>query len=50
VSKLPEQLEGKILYHLYSDETRKVENRAFPDGIRGFGVHVYATSHRFEAK
>lgn len=50
VSKLPEQLEGKILYHLYSDETRKVENRAFHDGIRGFGVHVYATSHRFEAK
>jgi hypothetical protein len=50
VSKLPEQLEGKILYHLYSDETRKVENRAFHDGIRGFGVHVYATSRRFEAK
>ena len=31
-------------------ELRKVENRAFHDGIRGFGVHVYATSRRFEAK
>ena len=50
VSKLPEELEGKTLYRLYSDETRKVENRAFHDGIRGFGVHVYAISRRFEAK
>ncbi len=50
ISKLPTELEGKTLYRLYSDETCKVENRAFHDGIRGFGVHVYATSRRFEAK
>ena len=50
VSKLPDELEGKTLYRLYFNETRKVENRAFRDGIRGFGVHVYATSRRFEAK
>ncbi|MCD6175292.1 MAG: hypothetical protein J7K65_05935 [Planctomycetes bacterium] len=50
VSKLPEELEGKTLCRLYSDETRQVENRAFHDGIRGFGVHVYSTSRRFEAK
>jgi hypothetical protein len=50
VSKLPEELEGKILYRLYSEEMRKVENRAFNDGIRGFGIHVYATSRRFEAE
>lgn len=49
-SKLPKELEGKILHRLYSEETRQVENRAFHDGIRGFGVHVYATSRRFEAK
>ena len=50
VSNLPDDLESKILYRLYSDETCKVENRAFHDGIRGFGVHVYATNRRFEAK
>ena len=50
VSKLPEELEGKTLYRLYSDETRQVKNRAFHDGIRGFEVHVYTTSRRFEAK
>ncbi|MFC1603650.1 hypothetical protein ACFL5F_01360 [Planctomycetota bacterium] len=50
VSKLPGELEGKTLYRLYSDETRQVENRAFHDGIRGFGVLVYATNRRFETK
>jgi len=50
ISKLPNELEGKTLYRLYSGETHKVENRAFHDGIRGFGVHVYATSRRFETK
>jgi len=50
VSKLPAELEGKTLYSLYSEETHKVENSAFHDGIHGFGVHVYATSRRFEAK
>jgi len=50
VGKLPAELEGRTLYRLYSDEMRKVENRAFHDGIRGFGVHVYATSRRFEAR
>jgi hypothetical protein len=50
VSKLPSELEGKTLCRLYSDETCKVENSSFHDGIRGFGVHVYATSRRFEAR
>jgi hypothetical protein len=50
VSRLPDELEGRTLYRLYSDENRKVKNNVFHDGIRGFGVHVYATSRRFEAK
>lgn len=48
ISKLPEELEGKNLYRLYSDEEHLIENGRFHDGIRGFGVHVYATSRRFE--
>jgi hypothetical protein len=48
VKNLPEKMEGKTLYRLYSDETHIVENRTIHDGIRGFGVHVYATSRRFE--
>ena len=50
VSALPDELEGRTLYRLYADETHRVQNRAFHDGIRGFGVHVYATSRRFESK
>ena len=49
-SKLPRELEGKTLYRLYSDETHPIVNRAFHDGIRGFGVHIYATSRHFETR
>jgi hypothetical protein len=48
VEKLPEELEDKSLYRLYSDEAHIVRNRAIHDGIRSFGVHVYSTSRRFE--
>jgi hypothetical protein len=50
VSKLPNELEGRILYRLYSDETHEIVSGAFRDGIRGFGVHVYATNRRFETE
>ena len=50
ISKLPEELEGTKLYRLYSDEMHLVENGGFHDGIRGFGVNVYATSRRFETE
>ena len=50
VSELPDELKGKTLYRLYSDETHEIQSGAFHDGIQGFGVHVYATSRRFEAK
>jgi hypothetical protein len=50
VSKLPQELEGKTLYRLYSDEKHEIRSGAFHDGIRGFGVHVYATNRRFEAE
>ncbi len=48
VKNLPKEIEGKTLYRLYSDESHIVENKAIRDGIRSFGVHVYATSRRFE--
>jgi hypothetical protein len=50
VNKLPQELEGKTLYRLYSDETHEIRSGAFHDGIRGFGTHVYATNRRFEAE
>ncbi len=50
VTGLPEELEGKTLYRLYSDESHIVSDATIRDGIRGFGVHVYATSRRFEAR
>jgi hypothetical protein len=50
ISGLPKELEGRNLYRLYSDETHLVNNGGFHDGIRSFGVHVYATSRRFEAE
>jgi hypothetical protein len=50
VTGLPKSLNGRTLYRLYSDETHKVENGRFRDGICGLGVHIYATSRRFEAK
>lgn len=48
INKLPEEIEGKALYRLYSDEAHIVEGKAIHDGIRGFGIHVYATNRRFE--
>ncbi|UCG60046.1 MAG: hypothetical protein JSU70_11095 [Phycisphaerales bacterium] len=50
IGSLPTEMEGKMLYRLYSDESQVVRNRAIHDGIRGFGVHVYATSRRFESR
>ena len=50
VRQLPQALEGKTLYRLHSDETQVVRDGGFQDGIRGLGVHVYATSRRFEAE
>jgi len=44
VSGLPSALEGRQLYRLYSDETVTVNNGGFRDGIRGYDVHIYATS------
>ncbi|MHC4123557.1 MAG: beta-galactosidase [Planctomycetota bacterium] len=49
LSGLPESLNGKRFYRLYSDEYHDIENGTFKDGIAGFEVHVYATSRRFEA-
>lgn len=48
VKNLPDEIEGKTLYRLYSDERHIVENNAIHDGIHGFGIHVYSTSRRFE--
>ena len=50
VTGLPGELEGATLQRLYSDETRTVKDGKFRDGMHPFGVHVYATSRRFEAK
>ncbi|MBN2132001.1 MAG: hypothetical protein JW741_21040 [Sedimentisphaerales bacterium] len=50
VTGLPAELEGKTLHHLYSEESHVVKNATIRDGMRGFGVHVYATSRRFEAR
>ena len=50
VTGLPKSLDGKTLYRLYSEETFKVQDGRFRDGIRSEGVHIYATSRRFEAK
>jgi len=50
ITGLPEELEGKTLYRLYSEESHLVRSATIRDGIRGFGVHVYATSRRFEVR
>jgi len=50
VSDLPKEIEGKTLYRLYSKETQLVRGGSFHDGIRHLGVHIYATSRRFEVK
>ena len=50
IRELPADLEGRRLHRLYSEEEHLVTNGQFHDGIRGFGVHVYATSRRFEVE
>jgi hypothetical protein len=50
VRQLPKEMEGRTLYRLYSEETQAVTQGSFRDGIRGLGVHVYATSRDFESK
>jgi hypothetical protein len=47
---LPKELEGKTLYRLYSKEKHLVREGKVRDGIRGFSVHIYATSRRFEVE
>lgn len=48
VGGLPDALEGRRLHRLYTAEEHVVRDGAFQDGIRSFGVQVYATSRRFE--
>jgi hypothetical protein len=50
IRELPQELEGKTLYRLDSDEQHVVQDGKFRDGMLGHDVHVYATSRRFEAK
>lgn len=50
VRQLPQELDGRTLFRLNSNETQVVRHGSFHDGIRGLGVHVYGTSRRFEAK
>ncbi|MHC4123558.1 MAG: hypothetical protein ACYSSI_08300 [Planctomycetota bacterium] len=50
LSDLPDSLNGKKLYLLHSDEHQDIKNGSLNDGITGYGVHVYATSRRFEVK
>ena len=50
VRGLPRAMEGRALLRLYTDETHTVRDGRFQDGMRGYGVHVYATSRRFEAQ
>lgn len=49
VTGLPQCLEGKTLFRLYSEEEHPATNGGFRDGIAPQGIHVYATSRRFEA-
>ncbi len=49
VSQLPDELNGRTLYRLYSPETKTVKTGGFHDGIRGLDAHIYATSRRFES-
>ena len=48
VSGLPAALEGKPIYRLGTTETVTVRSGAFRDGVRGWDVHVYATSRDLE--
>jgi hypothetical protein len=49
ISNLADEMEGKTLYRLYSNEAHTVRGGTIHDGIRGFGVHIYATSRNLEA-
>lgn len=50
VASLPKEMEGKTLYRHNCDESHVVKDGAIQDGIRGFGVHIYATSRRFDGR
>ncbi len=50
ISQLPDELNGKKLHLLYSDETNEIKNGQFEDGVEGFGVNIYATTCKFETK
>ncbi|HOD48967.1 MAG TPA: hypothetical protein PKJ78_02950, partial [Candidatus Hydrogenedentes bacterium] len=50
VSQLPPELNGKTLHRLYTDEAVAVQDNGFRDGIKGYNIHVYATSRQFEMK
>jgi hypothetical protein len=49
VRGLPAAMRGVTLFRLGSVEQATVDGNGLRDGIRGFDVHVYATSRRFEA-
>ncbi len=49
IHTLPAALEGKMLMRLGSDESVRVVQGGFRDGIETYGVHVYATSKVFAA-
>jgi len=48
VDQLPARLRGRTLYRLPGGEEHRLEDGRFTDGLRGWDVHVYATSRRFE--
>lgn len=48
LENLPAELNGQILYRLYSPEEHPIAGRRLMDGIKPLDVHVYATSRRFE--
>jgi len=48
LENLPAELNGRILYRLYSPEEHPMAGRRLTDGIKPLDVHVYATSRRFE--
>jgi hypothetical protein len=45
-----EALEGRTLHLLGTDEEHPIKGGQLHDGIASYGVHVYATSRRFEVK
>lgn len=50
VMGLPPEIEGRKLQRLYSNESVIVRDGGFRDGIKGHGVHVYATSKKLQAE